>query len=127
MNWKTPKGGQQMAKLYDSENGVIVSSFQMLSKTNLNQTGLQNLAFDKIIDVETLLDEKEHLEFFIYRLNLFEVDNLKEFIETNKSNLEQLHALDEGDIISFQRNLYTHHAILTGYFTFNYDIIRIIY
>ena len=123
INLKTPKGGRRIAKLYDSENGVIDSSFeQMLSKKNLNQTNLSNLAFDHIIDSATLLDKNEHLEFFIYSLNLFDVcKQLKiqtaQFLKTNRSNLEKLHPLDDGDIVSFDRGVYTHHGLLTGYLT----------
>ena len=31
-----------------------------------------------------------------------------------KFNLEQIKTLDEGDVISFKRTLYHHHALLTG-------------
>ena len=113
-----------MAKLYDSTNGVINSSFRTLSNINSDRWSLSNLAFDQIIDVAALLDENEHFEFFIYRLNLFEVDSIKEFIKTNQSNLEKLHTFDDGDIVGFQRSFskilsYTHHALLTGYLKFH--------
>ena len=106
--------------MYDSENGVIGSSFLRLSKTNLDRSSLSNLEFDHIIDIATFQDKNEQLEFFIYRLNLFERCKLfkiktEDFIKTNRSNLEQIHKLDDGDIVSFDRGVYTHHGLLTGY------------
>ena len=92
----------------------------MLGVKNLNKQTLSHLMSCELIDIASL--DNENLEFFIYRINLFKMcDKLKirtfDFISTNRFNLEQLLTMEDGDIVSFNRGIYTHHALLTGYLT----------
>ena len=57
--------------------------------------------------------------FVCYDFNIIDISNAqnmdtKNLVRILKSNLSEIHKLKEGDVITFDRNLYSHHAILAG-------------
>lgn len=109
--------------------------------------GVNQQNFDKLIRILNLTPEKlkndldvkesatkldvflvENLSFDIYLLNIFDIcqkEKIKprNFIETLKYNLNQCETLDEGDIVAFDRTIYSHHAIVTGRYISEFNLI----
>jgi hypothetical protein len=115
------KGNDSLLVLYEKGKGINEQNFAKLIRIvdNLTAEKLKNDLDVKAsaIKLNTLLSENAC--FDIYSLNIFEMClkekiKPKELIETLKKNLKQCESLEEGDIVAFQRGLYSHHAIITG-------------
>lgn len=87
-----------------------LSSMKTLDKSSLTTDAEigKNLTNVKDLPIEALYD--------VYFMNVFEIKecSLKALFDTLKHNLTQLEALEEGDVIKFERTLYSHQGLLTG-------------
>ncbi len=130
-------GNEKLALLYDGSttSGIIKSNFKPLSgEKNLVKTDFLKLKFDFLVELSEFRPNECHYEFFVYKMNLFQTSkefklNTLDLVKTLQINMERLHELQEGDIVSFERGLYSHHGLLTGLFCgFNrmlvLDVIR---
>lgn len=132
-------GNNSLLFLYERKSGVNSSSFdQLMSIDNLTQSNLKTFEWcsKNIRNLEQLVNQE--MEFARYKVNLgncefgatdaessevdyniFDISSnakmaTKELIEILKSNMEQIHELDDGDAVKFERGSYSHHAILTN-------------
>lgn len=110
------KGNERLLILYEKGKSVNREIFvKLASITNLNK---HKLITDPAIDaLSTHFDElPTELLFDIYQMNVFEIKqcSLRTLFDVLKHNLSQIETLEDGDIIKFERGLYSHHGLLTG-------------
>ena len=85
--------------------GEFFQTLLSLSKTTLYPRHLLELDSLEIINYISHFVEKNHFEFYIYKLNIFRTPNeakikMYDFLKVIEFNLSQIKTLDEGDIIS---------------------------
>jgi hypothetical protein len=88
-----------------------------VSTQDLTQSKLKYDLFEDAIDLDDQMLENWH--FDIYNLNIFQICQQKNmstqrFFTILKDNLEVMNNLDKGDAIRFDRELYSHDAIVAG-------------
>lgn len=109
--------------MYEKGKGIDTGVFtKVLSIKNITKESLKsmNTPVDNTAHLTSFRDVKQ-LECDVYKLNVFETSKENfikpyDLIQVLKYNLNQIESLEEGDIISFERSFYHHHALLTGYF-----------
>lgn len=74
----------------------------------------------------------DEYELWWYKINLTEMDKQfnitpEQFFDNLCDILHEMHYFDNGDIVSFDRQLYHHHAIVTGNLVFSLRILEILY
>ena len=114
--------------MYKSNYGIIYDSFKKLRLIeNLNKHQIFLIDIKQFLFLKDCDESYRNMNFNIYKLNLFDLakeSNLKisEVLEINLQNLKIILNLDDGDIISFSRGFYSHHAIVTGilFYFFNF-------
>jgi len=97
---------------------VNTKNFDILRKaSNLTRQSLASLEFSDVYDLKDQIEEKCKMGYFMHSINLFETSkknrNMAEFLENMQHNLSFMNTFEKGDIIKFERGLYTHHAVLT--------------
>lgn len=93
-------------------------NFETLRKaSNLTRQSLLSLELTDVYDLKDEIEEKCKMGYFIHSINLFETSknnrNMTEFLENMQHNLTFMNTFENGDIIKFERGLYSHHAVLT--------------
>jgi hypothetical protein len=97
---------------------VNSKNFQTLRKaTNLTRESLRTLKLTDVHNLKDEIEEKCKRNYFIHTINLFETsknnNNMIEFLENMQHNLAFMNIFEKGDIVKFERTLYSHHAVLT--------------
>lgn len=116
-------GNQRLAVLYNGQTQSLDSNNfeQLLSEKHLVKTDFLRLKFSTFVEFDSFRDHsrRQRFEFFVYKsLNLFTTCVLQkiktaDFVSVLRVNLDRMRHFDEGDIISFERGFYSHHALLT--------------
>lgn len=108
-------GNKQALVLYERGRGVDKNVFDRLGSMKTLDKKL--LTTDG--EIGKSLTNLEHLPiealYDVYFMNVFEIKEctLKALFDTIKHNLTQLETLEEGDVIKFERTLYSHQGLLT--------------
>jgi hypothetical protein len=120
-------GNRNLLKLFETKIGInetafeIVNQIRPLTRSSLSDQLKYFIYHNLLIQLdENVNSELTSLnnEFYLYDLNIFDTSEnnfikIEEFLNTWKHNLIQINDFEEGDIISFERSFYTHHAVLT--------------
>lgn len=109
-------GHGKLLMLYERGKGVNKELFDRLKamKEFTKDTFMKDSV---LLEKSMKLDDLEGgLKFDIYRMNIFTIPECKPsaLITVLLTNLGQIETFEEGDIIKFHRNLYSHQALLTG-------------
>ena len=102
--------------LYEKNRGINKELFDRLTaiKVLTKDTFMKDSI---LLEKSTKLDDLENdLKFDIYRMNIFAIPECQPtaLVPVLKFNLSQIETLEEGDIIRFERKMYSHQALLTG-------------
>jgi hypothetical protein len=120
-------GGGNILILFEKGTGVFHGAFKALEKLfSIDKKSLQTLNSDLLMEMNADKFQEatwNDLEFFLYNVNMIDIckeTKVKpaEFLKNLKFSFSQMDHLVEGDIISFERGLYHHHAVLTGFYFF---------
>jgi hypothetical protein len=102
-------GNEKMCIFYEKGRGIIGKKFfqtlHSLSNNNLSLRYVIDFDCPEIINYISIFAEKDNFEFYIYKLNLFQITKenkikMCDFLKVIEFNLSQIETLDEGDIIS---------------------------
>jgi hypothetical protein len=116
-------GGGNILLMFEKGKGVIQEAFDKLEHLHsIDKTSLQALNSNLLMkmDVETFQEATwNDIEFFLYNVNIIEMckkNKVKptDFLKNLKFSFSQIEHFVEGDVVSFERGLYHHHAVLTG-------------
>ena len=121
--FKTFLGNQTLVVIYQKDKGVTEAFNELLIALSapLNKT-IKTADFTASYHVRKFDDLRPRpwLEFYKYsKLNLYATSkNFKlrpfDFAKVIEYNLKEIDKLEDGDIVSFDRTYYHHHAVLTG-------------
>lgn len=110
------KGHGKLLVLYEKGKGINSELFdKLMSIKSLTKEVLMRES--NLIEGATKLENLEkELIFDLYILNILNIKECQpnELIKILRFNLNQIETLEEGDIIKFERGLYSHQALLTG-------------
>ncbi|CAF0828003.1 unnamed protein product [Brachionus calyciflorus] len=113
-------GNDSLMCLYDETKGINNLAFNDLLKigSKLKKESLKNLVLSNGNLKRIYEFGNDEFEFACYKFNLIDICLekglvLKSLLADLEFNLNQIHALEEGDAVSFERGFYSHHAILT--------------
>jgi HRAS-like suppressor 3 len=115
---------EQLAILFTKSN----STFEIYSKNFSELLSKKHLSKDDFLSEKKSLSETIRLDifyadphqhsFYVYDLHLFDTSrvcnlNTIDLLQVVQHNLQVIGSMDEGDIVSFERGLYSHHALFT--------------